>query len=487
MIPENAINQYSITQPVSSSMFFGRKDELNEIIDNRLRQFPPISTILIGGRKIGKTSLLFKIRDQILSSPICLDSSRAIPIYISLQSLDIIGSHFLFQAIIVELVSQLKLLFGITFPIGELSEREPYRSFMQIMTFITTECHSKLGKIRFALLLDEAERLLGHSWTTDVISNLRDLINTSPLNSFFVLVITGFREFHDYAISEEDGIGSILGNAAYWTHLGVLSKDDASDLISKPINGKITPEIIDLVYEESGGHPAVTQFIMQQALEGGSREITKDLIMSICRNARKKIRIFSSWLSKFDEKDRLTYLLITQSKGNITYKDILKNKPKEINPSQIQESLDFLCYSGVICQENDNYTVAGCLFRDWFLIFGVRMKDGNMKNPNDKSRNFDMRKFIVSSIIAILIFVVTIAVLVWASSLVSPVTLAFVLIVALVFDMISIVTVLVINDVVLPKWAMNFYNNVLTKIPILKPLNLDIKQKTGKSEQEEDM
>lgn len=55
-------NPYNTIGPVSSSeLFIGREHELTEIIDRRIKNSQPISTILIGGRMIGKSSFLWEI------------------------------------------------------------------------------------------------------------------------------------------------------------------------------------------------------------------------------------------------------------------------------------------------------------------------------------------------------------------------------------------------------------------------------------------
>ena len=65
--------------------------------------------------------------------------------------------------------------------------------------------------------------------------------------------------------------------------------------------------------------------------------------------------------------------------------------------------------------------------------------------------------------------VVTFVVLVWAANQVSPIALVFIFLIAVLFNLVSIVTVLVMNGILRQKWAMDFYNDVLVRIfPLLR-------------------
>jgi len=82
-------------------------------------------------------------------------------------------------------------------------------------------------------------------------------------------------------------------------------------------------------------------------------------------------------------------------------------------------------------------------------------------------RRDDTTRLLVSALIVVVVFAVSVAVLVWAAQRVSPAALVLVLAVAVVFDLVSTVSVLVLARVIRPKWAMDFFNAVLKKVPML--------------------
>ena len=112
-----------------------------------------------------------------------------------------------------------------------------------------------------------------------------------------------------------------------------------------------------------------------------------------------------------------------------------------------------------------------------------------MKRP-EQAQGLDVVRLIVSGLVVVLIFAATVAVLVWAAKQVPAVALAFVLVVAVLFNLVSIVSVLVMNGILRAKWALDFYSAVLDKMPALK-LSLYSQDKEdveelGESEAEDD-
>ena len=463
-------NPYNAETPIEASeMFFGRAEALDVIVEKRIRHAHPISTILIGGRKIGKTSLLHQIRNRLVQQPAC-GNDIAIPVFISFHSRASWDIVTVFEEIASELARSLRANKGIQAHL-ETTTGDPYKVFCQRLQTLWNQCSERIGSVRFVILLDEADRLLGHSWTPDVISNLRDLINTSSLKSFVALVVTGFRELHDYAMTEEIGIGSALGNAARWTSLSVLTETECRDLITLPVNGGVEAKVVNAVYEQSGGHPYLTQYLMQQIWKPDPASITLDSVSAACKQFGKDTRVFPSWQEKFDDLDSRVYCTLAQEKKPQTLMEIHKQAKDYAEPGEVEDSLDFLVYTGVIATQDDKYHIAGTLYRDWFLArFSSDEKENSGKTPKtpQSKKDFDIGFLLTSVFVVLLIFAVTIAILVWASQQVpSAIVFAIILVVAIVFDLVSIVTMLAMNNFLPKKWTTSFYDNVLSKIPIL--------------------
>ncbi|MDY7077918.1 MAG: ATP-binding protein [Chloroflexota bacterium] len=480
-----ARNPYSATTPVGDpSMFFGREQELVEIIEKRIKQSPPISTILIGGRKIGKTSLLHQIRDRLLEQPNC-GADTVIPAYVTFQGISSLDVPTVFWEISSSITHSLREYWGLPVNLSEDLVGDPYKSFRQQMRMMLNRCDEHVGSARFVVLVDEADRLLEHSWRKDVVSNLRDLINASYLKSFVALVITGFRELHDYAITEEEGIGSALGNAAYWTSLNVLTEKECRDLVTVPLSGGTKEEVVRAVYEQSGGHPFIAQYLMQQAWKPNPADIMLADVTKACEEFCNQVKVFKSWEEKFTDLDRRVYQVLAQSRNPLASSDIQGLIEREATRGDVEDSLDFLSYTGVASsRQNKKHVIAGQLYRDWFLP-RVRIEKESKKRPKQlqQGQGLDVKRLLVSALVVLLIFAATVAVLVWAAQQVPAIALAFILVIAVVFNLVSIVTVLVMNGIIRQRWAMNFYEAVLSRVPMLA-LSLYPQAKTDLEEDE---
>jgi hypothetical protein len=465
-------NPYNAEMPIENmDKFFGRTQELDEIVDNRIRYAHPISTILIGGRKIGKTSLLYQIRNQLLQQPIC-GNDIAVPIYVTFHGGSSLDMASVFAEIILKITRNLHDIWGLAISFDDSTD-DSYKAFCHKLHVIWDKCSEQIGSVRFVILIDEAERLLGHDWTPDVISNLRDLINTSDLKSFVVLVVTGFRELHDYAMTEEEGVGSALGNAARWTSLGVLTEAECRELINLPQNDSIEEMVISAIYEQSGGHPFITQYILQKIWKPNLTEITIDSVTNPLRQFNRDTRVFYSWLEKFDDLDQKVFYALAQEDKSMHINEIYKVIKDDTGLGNIEDSLDFLIYTGVIAEKGGKYLQLGNLFRDWFLMRAPNQEKQVKENTDAKSlqqnqQGLNIKRLLLSVIVVLLIFVVTITVLVWAAQQTqSSVTFAIILVVAVVFDLVSIVTMLLMNEILPKRWTMKFYDSVLSKVPIL--------------------
>jgi len=109
---------------------------------------------------------------------------------------------------------------------------------------------------------------------------------------------------------------------------------------------------------------------------------------------------------------------------------------------------------------------------DQSVISGSEVQVQVSRNLQDKPRPVSgqvgyIPRLLTGALVVVVVFAVTIAVLVWAAQRVSSAALVLVLVVAVIFDLVSTVSVLVLAGVIRPKWAVDFYNAVLKKVPML--------------------
>ena len=473
-------NPYTTVAVKAASMFFGREREFVEIKE-RIQHPQPISTILIGGRKIGKTSLLYQIRNQLLAQP-DYEGVTVIPAFVDLEEVIPDNIPAVFEGIISAINDSLLEHWDISINLPIDVAVNPYKAFCQQLEAIWYYCSEHIGSVRFAVLIDEADKLLGHPWTKDVFSNFRHLINSSKLNLFVALIITGFRSLHEYA-PVEDGIGSPFGNAARWTRLSVLTKNECRDLTTMPLNGKVNEAVIEAVYEQSGGHPFVTQYLMEKVWKPNPVGIILADVAKASKQFKKEVRVFPSWKEKFTKFDRQVYRVLAQAKKMLTLSEIRKLSTDKPEPGDIQDSVEFLRYTGVIAEQDEKYVAVGNLFRDWFLQRNPE-RDNHMSNLKQE-QGFSIKHLVISALVIMAVFVIPILVLVWAAKQVSDgLLVVFIILIAMVFFLVIIVTVLVMIGILRPKWAMDFYNTVFNRVAsmlesVVKRLGELARQVTG--------
>jgi len=372
-------------------MFFGRDEHICELIKRRIQLNPPVSTILLGGRSIGKTLLLYQIQNRLIDQVKKESNDSIIPVYVNLGGIAGINRAIFFAHLIEETIKSIKKI-GLNISgetelfVSKIAATDSYHKFLDQMSIIFYKYSRYLANIKFLFLIDEAERLLGHCWSTDILSNLRELINTSDLSQFVSIIITGFRELHESTMIEGRD-GSILGNAVYWSYLNVLSYEESKKLITEPLKGEIGKDIIKLIYNLSGGHPFIIQYLMQRIWKSIPSDITINDVEIAVKEFQKHIKVFWLWDKKFKELDREIYKIISEEKEGVLLekiKDIANKIDHNLSIGVIEDSLNFLYYTGVIKKRDDLYFYAGQLYKNWF--FNQYLSQRNLKIKREQKK-----------------------------------------------------------------------------------------------------
>ena len=255
-------NPYVAGPPVlDPRLFVGRRD----LIDRVLATVPNNSLLLLGERRIGKTSTLHQLGLQLPK----LDHPRFcfVPVAIDLQGV----SEDAFFATVAEAVGE---------TIGDermsaaraddgYDSRELVRDFRRVLP--TVGCADD-RQAKLVLLFDEIDELNGYSHRTN-----------QRLRSLFM------RGFADQLVAVAAGVGI----ARQWDHegspwynffeeleVGPIDTDAARRLITEPLGGVIAADddAVDRLLEEADGRPYILQKIalaaVQRVHEAGRSRIT---------------------------------------------------------------------------------------------------------------------------------------------------------------------------------------------------------------------
>jgi len=337
-------NPFVAGMPVRDEVFYGRNKELEELYRRIQRQE---NVMLIGERRMGKTSLLLHL-NQRLELPF-------IPVLVDLQAFP--GqAESLLNGVIQEIAEAL-LGQGLLSPERWEKYSLTYaRDFVEALGSMIDEAKEKLKDIKIVLMLDEAERLLESG------SQVGGVLRASlTMNRDIVAIIAGTSQLVKLP---EDTHGSPLLNIFARMVLRPLSREDSETLIIEPSNQagvSYEPTALERIYELSGGIPFYAQAIGYQLIELANQEskngITAKDVNKVVPEIFERFSVaFQYNLEQLDDKERAILSIIASGKP---LKDARKQDIRDLETRQI------------IVEENGDYRFVSVLFEEWFKQYNV--------------------------------------------------------------------------------------------------------------------
>jgi len=362
-----ATNPYNYNLPVRPDMFFGRQQDV-ETLRHHLIATPGDSLALIGGRRIGKTSLLEALLREL--EPSVQDPKHSlltVPILLDLTGggVDSVVTFFCTigeraQATLADLlVSPL----GDAFSTGE--GLAPALAFGRVLQQWGKSAMAQRGcRLRLILLLDECEQIVEQPWTPELYRALRYLLVGQATRSLLKVVMAGSHRF----LTQVRQRGSPLRNVLKYHRLGVLDAQATRDLIVQPTGGILVSEVIQAVAAQSGGHPFLTQYIMHHLWEQGLESATPEKVDQIAAMFTHERSDFWDWAEGLGDSGMAVYSVLSKAREPLAESDI-RAALHSTYPDLLQ-ALDALCYHGLLVQEADGqgYRVTGRMFQEWFAI-----------------------------------------------------------------------------------------------------------------------
>ncbi|MDQ7823858.1 MAG: AAA family ATPase [Candidatus Eremiobacteraeota bacterium] len=259
-------NPYIAGNPVTgSSMFFGRQDIFKFISRQAALAECRTALVLHGGRRTGKTSLLWQIEHGRLGE-------RFIPVYCDLQEMADMDTHSFLAEIEKRILSSFHQ-HGITIE-SEATSGNPYEQFSHCISEIE---HHLEGDRRYLLLLIDEYEILGDKvrrgqLSPGIFSYFRALMQNRPNISF---IFAGTRQLEHLSGTD----WSLMFNQARYRKISFLEEQEARRLIESPVRGIIEyePDAVDEILRLASGHPYFTQLICLSLIETANQENLKKL------------------------------------------------------------------------------------------------------------------------------------------------------------------------------------------------------------------
>jgi hypothetical protein len=336
--------------PCSPDMFVGREKLIRGIfIDSQ------VGYAIAGGRRIGKTSLLFKLQSEIKEGKKSYSTKEY-------QSLYIDCSNF---ATFHDLMKDISIRLFPKYYLGHSADGYEF-SFNKILNRV-----KGLWDKTLILLLDEMDSLVEKAKEKSEDSNVFFNSLRAEANKGSVkLVITGFRD-----------VSKMIQNPAHPFYnlcekkrIGVLENHEVSDLISRTfsrmgITLKPKKEIISKIWGVAAGHPSLVQFIAKQLFQSrqGNTITLEDFNRVI--NSEESIEfILDNFVLNTNDLESLLCLLVLEEKEftNDTVLEIMQKKGIELeNPAKkVYTALRNLTFNNILLHDHGRYRFLYPLMRN---------------------------------------------------------------------------------------------------------------------------
>ena len=349
-------------------MFFGRRELRREVLDGVRRG---ASFAIIGGTRIGKTSLLFQVRNALLEELRSTQNTVIGPVFLSTHEFPRLSQSLIYRKVIEEFRLTMNTQGsddgwkkGVRLFDEDLEEDDAFPAFRQALDTIF---QSRDVDRRIVVMIDEVDELSRYEWSHSFFNNLRHLISQTTAGERIAIVIAGTLAIRSlYEVAGSPFLNVIQGTKT----LELLSRAETEELIGRPTNNQLDPSLVSQIFFETGGHPFLTQYLMKGLclrFDDRLNAATESDLQTLVEAYFRERTDFDNWVADFADNERRTYWLIAESKQAVTRAELIR----EIgDPMKVSHAIRMLIHIGVVREERPNsnrYLVGGDMFRRWFF------------------------------------------------------------------------------------------------------------------------
>jgi hypothetical protein len=345
-IPISHLAPYETNAPVVGSRFFGREFERDRILSS-----PDSNFIVLGIRRIGKTSLLREIKRL-------LDERQEGGRVEYLDCSDLLTVDDFAREVVRKLNPK------------ELPRLEYQKYVFYFPDFLERMRSMYKGKI--ILLLDEIDNLITMQrgdW--ELLRMLRAAANSGSCQ----LVIAGFRE----AMLEHNLQDSPFYKFAQEVRLNEFTSRQAHDMIVTPMENlrvrfRNKDDIVGRIYEETAGHPNLIQYycliLLRRLDQTGEREISPDRLIDVYLDEGFKSHLLTSFIQNTQNREKaLIYSLLHRADENQLRNfsqdemdEMLKQEGIPLRQQELDEVCNLLILSGILHRKGKDYSFTSPVF-----------------------------------------------------------------------------------------------------------------------------
>lgn len=312
------------TDPPGQGPFYGRAEDLDRLCNDIQSGRRSIAAVM-GGRGMGKTSFALRLQTQ-------------------LRERGISSVHLIRRPAsdAVDFLNQLGRRLG--------ASLDPALAMDSLV-----EAIDAMSDGRVVLLVDEIEGLIGEARGRALLDNLR--IAWEALAGKLGIVILGGSALRALLSSDT----SPFLRTAQWLPLKGLSRQDTAALLREPCDLDVPDDLVEALWEQTGGHPLLLQATMERAVEMGEPvvdHLPKALAWVV--RARFEPTIFPIWWDNLQQRGQAVYCKLLAHGRSVPRDERVKVLGNAPHPW-----IEILETTGVARGEGDELLPRSELFRAW--------------------------------------------------------------------------------------------------------------------------
>ncbi|MEQ1831040.1 MAG: hypothetical protein ABL921_34150, partial [Pirellula sp.] len=337
-------NPYRWNQ-LNLDLVYGRKILLDEMLA-ALPSANGNSFGITGARRMGKTTILRTVEKDLRDGQKIYSESGTclVPIYVDGLTLQRpLTAEIVWGKIHQELLR--------AFSPKTLADPSPidFQDFVDSCSRLFLDAE-KVPKV--IVIFDEIEHIIVHDeWAPAFFANWRALLSNYPeISGYISAVFSGAREMANL----QHDVGSPLMDVLEWRSLRSLGRDETKKLMMEPCGLAISDDAVDRVFEETGGHPMIVQYVMQKTLSFSSTVNVDNLVAAISEFEENRSWQFGEWWNKYCDPDgQLVYQSLPEDHS---YKNV-SAYANELGGYRASKALEILQHVGIAELSNDRSQV----------------------------------------------------------------------------------------------------------------------------------
>ncbi len=343
-VPISNLAPYETSSPVTGSRFFGREYETTKILANL-----DTNHVILGVRRIGKTSLLQEIQRK-------LNDEENPPPVVYLDLSDLTSLEDYVREVVRKLHPQ---------ELPRLSHQKYVFFFPNFLERMRQKYKSKI-----IFLLDEVDNLIKmEQGEWELLKLLRASANKGACQYIFA----GFWE----TMREQYNQDSPFYNLARPTRLTEFSRQQAYDLIVRPLeNLRVRfhdkEGVVGRIYEETAGHPNLIQYyctvLVRQLDQTNTREISPDSLINVYTDENFRDHLLQSFMYNTQNREKaIVYALLKRDTrlNSFTQPHIdatLRRAGVALPQGDIDEGCNLLVLAGIFNRRGKEFSFTSSVF-----------------------------------------------------------------------------------------------------------------------------